>query len=227
MAIAIGKAVADCSSAATPAPTTRGARGARGGDRRRYRGHSRRQQPQPGGQLHDVPGGTAHWVFSGGTNYTDQSGDVAITIGQAASTTTVTCPPSVIFTGFAQTPCSASVTGVGGLNNGLTVGYTNNTNAGTATASASYPGDLNHAGGSASKTFSILFVWTGFLQPINDTAHQIGTGGEQVQARSDHPCQVRAQGRIWERRPASGVSVHAVRKSGSVRREHRISRVTG
>ena len=38
-----------------------------------------------GDSFTDVPGGTAHWVFSGGTNYTDQSGDVAIAIGQAVA----------------------------------------------------------------------------------------------------------------------------------------------
>ena len=31
----------------------------------------------------DYPGGTAHWKFTGGTNYNDQSGDVAITINKA------------------------------------------------------------------------------------------------------------------------------------------------
>src|SRR5262249_49391429 len=32
----------------------------------------------------NAPGGTAHWTFAGGTNYNDQSGDVAITIAKAA-----------------------------------------------------------------------------------------------------------------------------------------------
>src|SRR5205807_7183600 len=55
----------------------------------------------------------------------------------------------------AQTPCSATVTGTGGLNQSLTVSYTNNTNAGTATASASFAGDANHTGSSDSKNFTI------------------------------------------------------------------------
>ena len=70
-----------------------------------------------------------------------------IAITKATSTVTVTCSPtSVIYNGAAQTPCTATVTGAGGLNQAVTpVTYTNNTNAGTATASATYAGDANHA----------------------------------------------------------------------------------
>ena len=49
----------------------------------------------------------------------------------------MTCPVSVTYNGSAQTPCSANVTGAGGLSQSLTVTYSANTNAGTATASAS------------------------------------------------------------------------------------------
>ena len=35
-----------------------------------------------GGTFREVPGGTAHWVFAGGTNYNDQTGDVAIVINK-------------------------------------------------------------------------------------------------------------------------------------------------
>jgi hypothetical protein len=76
-------------------------------------------------------------------------------INTASSTTTVTCPASVTYTGLPQTPCSAAVTGAGGLNQSLTVNYTNNTNVGTAGASASYAGDANHTGSSDSKSFTI------------------------------------------------------------------------
>jgi hypothetical protein len=75
-------------------------------------------------------------------------------ITPAASTTTVTCPASVTYNGGAQTPCVASVTGTGGLSKPLVVSYSNNINAGTATATASYS-DGNHTGSSDSKTFSI------------------------------------------------------------------------
>src|SRR5207249_4683955 len=43
-----------------------------------------------GATFTDVPGGTAHWTFDGNTNYNTASGDAAITIATAASTTTVT-----------------------------------------------------------------------------------------------------------------------------------------
>jgi hypothetical protein len=42
-----------------------------------------------GATFTDVPGGTAHWIFTGGTNYTDESGDVSIVISKATATVTV------------------------------------------------------------------------------------------------------------------------------------------
>jgi hypothetical protein len=107
-----------------------------------------------GASFTDVPGGTAHWTFSGNTNYAPASGDATIAISQAPTTTTVTCPLSVTYTGAALTPCSVTVTGA---NLSLTPGpsYTNNTNVGTATASYTYAGDSNHEGSSDSKNFEI------------------------------------------------------------------------
>src|SRR6185503_3026249 len=43
-----------------------------------------------GATFTNVPGGTAHWTFTGGTNYNDQSGDVAIVINKATATIHVT-----------------------------------------------------------------------------------------------------------------------------------------
>ena len=77
------------------------------------------------------------------------------TITKATSSTTVTCPASVTYDGSAQTPCSASVTGAGGLSQSLTVGYQHHTDAGTATAIASWDGDDNHFGSDGSQTFTI------------------------------------------------------------------------
>ncbi len=62
-----------------------------------------------GSSFTDVTGGEAHWIFSGGTNYNDQFGEVAITITQAASITTVSCGGPYSFNGLPQTPCSVSV----------------------------------------------------------------------------------------------------------------------
>ena len=42
-----------------------------------------------GASFTNVPGGTASWSFSGGTNYKDQSGSVAITLGKANAIVTV------------------------------------------------------------------------------------------------------------------------------------------
>ncbi len=73
------------------------------------------------------------------------------------SVTSVTCPASVTYTGSALEPCSAVVTSAGGLNSPLSVSYatSDNTDAGTASASASYPGDANHSASSDSTTFTI------------------------------------------------------------------------
>ena len=68
---------------------------------------------------------------------------------------TVSCPANVTYNGAAQTPCTANVTGPGGLSQTLTPTYTNNTNAGTATASASFAGDANHAASSNTANFTI------------------------------------------------------------------------
>jgi hypothetical protein len=80
---------------------------------------------------------------------------VNVAVAQATSTTTVTCPTSVPYTGAAQIPCSASVTGAGGLNQSPSVSYSNNTNVGTATATASFAGDTNHTASNGSTTFAI------------------------------------------------------------------------
>ena len=99
------------------------------------------------------------------------------TVNQAASTTTVTCAPSsVVFTGTAQTPCTATVTGAGGLSQSLSVTYANNVSVGSATATASFAGDANHTGSNGSASFaitkatpSVSVTWTGWT--FDGTAH--------------------------------------------------------
>ena len=98
-----------------------------------------------GDSFTDVPGGTAHWTFTD-INYEPQSGDVQIVINKASSTTTVSCPESVTYAGDAQTPCTVTIVGAGGLNSSASATYTNNVNAGTATASYEFAGDTNHTG---------------------------------------------------------------------------------
>src|SRR5439155_750765 len=76
-------------------------------------------------------------------------------IAKANSNVTVSCPGSETFTGGAIEPCSAKATGAGGLDETLAVSYSANTNAGTASASATFAGDANHDGSSNSATFAI------------------------------------------------------------------------
>jgi hypothetical protein len=98
---------------------------------------------------------TASASYAGDANHVDDAGTATFTIEKAASTVTVSCPSNVTFTGSAQEPCSAIATGAGGLNETLEVSYSDNTNAGTATASASYAGDANHVDDAGTATFTI------------------------------------------------------------------------
>jgi hypothetical protein len=91
-----------------------------------------------GATFTNVPGGTAHWIFTGGTNYNDASGNVAIVINKANAAINV-----VGYTGiFDGNPHGASgtATGVGGVNlsGSLNVG----------------PTFINVPGGSAHWTFT-------------------------------------------------------------------------
>jgi sugar lactone lactonase YvrE len=104
-----------------------------------------------------VGSGTITPSVSGDTlaNYSITSNSGSWSITQASSTVTVNCPSSVTYNGTAQTPCTASVTGVGSLSQSLTVSYSNNTTAGSATARATFAGDANHTGSSNSAGFTI------------------------------------------------------------------------
>ena len=73
---------------------------------------------------------TADFVPDDTANYDSLSGAVAGTfvIDKAATATTVTCPAGPFtYTGAAIEPCTASVTGPGGLNQAVAVTYANNT----------------------------------------------------------------------------------------------------
>ena len=109
-----------------------------------------------GASFTNAPGGTAHWVFTGGTNYNDESGYVSVVIGKASTTTVVTIAGGPFtYDGTAQTPATVAVTGAGGLSLSPDAEYANNVNAGTATASYNYAGDANHFGSSDSQDFAI------------------------------------------------------------------------
>jgi hypothetical protein len=103
--------------------------------------------------------------FAGNANYTSASNTANATISKATSTTIVTIADAT----YDGNPHggTASVTGVGGLNQSLTVTYTGisgtsygpsttaPTNAGAYKAEASFSGDANHEGSSDSKNFNI------------------------------------------------------------------------
>src|SRR5207244_7996042 len=99
---------------------------------------------------------SASYPATADPNYYGSSDSKNFTIDKAASTTTVNGPAGpYTYNGSAQSPCSASVTGAGGLSQSLTVTYSDNANAGQATASASYGGDTNHDGSNDSQHFTI------------------------------------------------------------------------
>jgi parallel beta-helix repeat protein len=124
-----------------------------------------------GATFTDVPGGTAHWTFTGGTNYNDQSGDVAIVIDKAPTVTTVTAT-NYIYNGAQTLGETASVSGPGLLAQVTPVIYTGTsslgvaygptttapTNPGNYTATASYPGGDNYLPSSGSSNFTITIV---------------------------------------------------------------------
>jgi hypothetical protein len=119
---------------------------------------------------------SASATYSGDANHNGSDDTKNFTVAKASSVTAVVCPASVAYTGTAQTPCTASATGAGALNQTLTVSYANNTNAGTATASATYSGDANHNGSDNTKNFAVAkanatIVVTPYSVIYNGVAH--------------------------------------------------------
>jgi hypothetical protein len=109
------------------------------------------------------------------TNYNVTYVPGSFIITPAPSKVTVSCPASVTFTGSALTPCTAIFATADGLSGALTVIYTNNTAVGTATASASYAGDANHAGSSGTSSFVITAPFA-----IVNPGPQANTEGDKV-----------------------------------------------
>ena len=100
---------------------------------------------------------TANATTAGDSNHLGSTAtEVTFDITKASSTTVVSCSGPVIATGTALTPCTATTTGAGGLNITTPVVYTDNVAAGTATATATFAGDADHDGSTASTTFTVL-----------------------------------------------------------------------
>src|SRR5206468_4304411 len=103
----------------------------------------------------NVGDATASASFAGDANHAGSTANGGFAITPATSAIALTCPASVTFTRSALTPCSATVTGTGGLSQPVNVTYSANTNVGDATASASFAGDANHASSTANGGFAI------------------------------------------------------------------------
>src|SRR4030095_757930 len=103
--------------------------------------------------------GSPHTVAANYTatgSFTNSVGSLVAgqTVNKAGTTTGAACGAGPFtYTGAAQTPCSATVSGAGGLSQSLTVNYTNNVNSGTASASAPYSATANSPGSPQQKTF--------------------------------------------------------------------------
>ena len=108
--------------------------------------------PTPLHRQHQRRHGQASYTYAGDANHTGSSElhDLRRST-QAASTTVVTCPRPRS-TPARPDPCTVAVTGAGGLSLGPDRSYTDNTNAGTASASYTYAGDANHTGSSGFET---------------------------------------------------------------------------
>ena len=134
-----------------------------------------------GASFTDVPGGTAHWTFDGNANYNQASGDVQIVINKASQTINFgTLSEKIV--GAADFNVSATAS------SGLPVSFVASPNAtctisgnavhitgvGTCTITASQAGNGNYnAAPDVPQTFKVTYNFGGFLQPINDTAHDL------------------------------------------------------
>ncbi len=136
---------------------------------------------------------TASYNFGGDANHTGSAGSDTFEITPVGTTVTVVCPAGpYTYSGLAQEPCSATwaSNGTDGAGGPLTVTYTNNTNAGTATANAAYAGDPNHTGDTGSATFVIgeaaaVCTVTGYsvtydALPHTATGSCLGLGGDTL-----------------------------------------------
>ena len=125
----------------------------------------------------------------GSQDFATSTGTLTIQLATTDSSTTVICSPSsVIYNGSKHSPCSATVTGAGGLNQSLTVSYTESINVGTVTASASFPGDATHHPSAGSATFTInkadaVCTISGYTGAYDGAAH--GASGSCVGAAGD------------------------------------------
>jgi len=147
-----------------------------------------------GASFTDVPGGTANWSFSGGTNYNDAVGSVAIDISKANASINVTGYTGVY--DAAAHGATGTATGVGGVNlsAGLNLGASfTDVPGGTANWTFSGGTNYNDAVGSVaidiSKANASINV-TGYTGVYDAAAHgatgtATGVGGADLSAGLD------------------------------------------
>src|SRR5437867_6492701 len=156
----------------------------------------------------DAGTATASYTFAGDANHTGSSDSKTFTIGPASSTTTVSCPATAqTYAGAPLNPCTASYSGAGGLSGSLTPTYSDNINVGTATARASFTGDANHTGSSATGSFTIGQAPSTVTVTCTARAPYTYTGSAQT------PCTAAATGAgartVGVTRAASTTNTHA------------------
>jgi hypothetical protein len=107
--------------------------------------------------------------WTGDNNHDGNAGSATFEIAKADSTVSLSCTPSVWFTGKAIEPCTATVTGAGGLNKSVAVEYTDNVQAGEKTATAYYAGDANHEKSETETAYFTIkgFKLDGFYKPVD------------------------------------------------------------
>ena len=147
-----------------------------------------------GASFTDVPGGTANWTFTGGTNYTDQTGTAAVVINKAIATVTVDGYTGT-YDGAAH-GATGTATGVGGvdLSAGLNLGA-NFTDVPGGTASWTFTGGTNYTdqNGTAAivinKAIATVSV-SGYTGTYDAAAHgatgsAVGVGGADLSGSLD------------------------------------------
>ncbi|GAA4427726.1 hypothetical protein GCM10023188_11170 [Pontibacter saemangeumensis] len=130
--------------------------------------------------------------FAADAAYSASSGNAALTVNKASTTTIVTITGTpFVYTGEAITPASVSVTGPG-LAITPAAAYSNNINAGLATASFSYAESANYLASSDSKNFTInkatatltlatlSHVYDGTEKSATATTYPVGLTGVSV-----------------------------------------------
>ena len=135
-----------------------------------------------GASFTDVPGGTAHWVFSGGTNYFDQSGDVAIVISAKHITGSFTTHDKMYDGSTAAAVGSCSLSGVIGMDNVLLVGTAAFASASVGTWTVAMPGAT--FGGTAADNYALdaVTTQTASISPfgIDDNGNLVVTGNDSL-----------------------------------------------